>query len=109
LGVFFNIDFSSGFRFTGGLEQQRSCTPKDYRFESVQETDIGRPNRYLEPRIMTYNFDPDKWYQIERAALDRQFKSGELIGAEYEKALDELEKRYSEMIDRLDGTYQLPK
>ena len=58
---------------------------------------------------MTYNFDPDKWYQIERAALDRQLKSGELSGAKYEEALDELERRYSEMIDRLDGTYQLPK
>jgi hypothetical protein len=58
---------------------------------------------------MTYNFDPDKWYEIERAALDRQFKVGVLRGPEYEEALDELERRYNEMIDRLDGTYQLPK
>jgi hypothetical protein len=76
---------------------------------SVQETDIGRPARYVEPLIMTYNFDPNKWYEIERAALDRQFKSGELSGPAYEAALDELERRYNTMIDRLDGTYQLPK
>jgi hypothetical protein len=76
---------------------------------SVQETDIGRPAGYLEPLIMTYNFDPNKWYEIERAALDRQFKSGELSGPAYEAALDELERRYNAMIDRLDGTYQLPK
>ena len=58
---------------------------------------------------MTYNFDPDKWYEIESAALDRQLKSGELSGQQYERARDELERRYNEMIDRLDGTYQLPK
>ena len=58
---------------------------------------------------MTYNFDPDRWYEIERAALDRRFNSGELSRPEYEGALDELERHYNEMIDRLDGSYQLPK
>ncbi len=58
---------------------------------------------------MTYNFDPDRWYDNERTALDRQFRSGDLSASEYEAALDDLERRYNEMLDRLDGTYQLPR
>ena len=58
---------------------------------------------------MTYNFDPDRWYEDEREMLDARYKSGEISEQEYKKALSELDRRYDEMLDRLDGTYQVPK
>jgi hypothetical protein len=57
---------------------------------------------------MTYNFDPDLWYENERAALEALHKSGEMSEREFKEALAELDLRYDEMINRLDGTYQLP-
>ena len=57
---------------------------------------------------MTYNFDPDGWYDREYAALELLFKKGKLDKYQFEKALLGLEKRYDEMLDRLDGTYELP-
>jgi hypothetical protein len=58
---------------------------------------------------MTYNFDPDKWYDDERGMLEARFKSGEIIPQEYEDALGKLDRRYDEMLKDLDGTYQIPK
>jgi hypothetical protein len=58
---------------------------------------------------MTYNFDPDRWYENEREALDARHQAGEIGEQEYKKALSELERRYDEMLARLDGTYQIPK
>ena len=58
---------------------------------------------------MTYNFDPDRWYDDERGMLEARFKSGEMNLQEYEKALGELDRRYDEMLKHLDGTYQIPK
>ena len=58
---------------------------------------------------MTYNFDPDRWYKDERGMLDARHKAGEISEQEYKKTLSELERRYDEMLDRLDGTYQVPK
>ena len=58
---------------------------------------------------MTYNFDPDRWYEDERGMLDARYKAGEISEAEYKDAISELDRRYDEMIDRLDGTYQVPK
>ena len=58
---------------------------------------------------MTYNFDPDRWYEDERGMLDARYKSGELSEPEYKDAISELDRRYDEMIDRLDGTYQISK
>jgi hypothetical protein len=57
---------------------------------------------------MTYNFDPDLWYENERSALEALLKSGEISKGEFELALSELEKRYDDMVFRLDGTYQIP-
>lgn len=57
---------------------------------------------------MTYNFDPDRWYDNERAALENERKTGELTGEEFQLALEELDRRYEEMVDRLDGTYRIP-
>ena len=58
---------------------------------------------------MTYNFDPDRWYDNEKAFLDRQYGSGEISKAAYRSALKSLEHRMEEMWVRLDGSYQLPE
>ena len=58
---------------------------------------------------MTYNFDPEKWYDMEKKVLDRRLQKGELDRQAYEKALDALDRRYEEMLDRLDGSYEIPK
>ena len=58
---------------------------------------------------MTYNFDPDRWYENERDALDRQLRAGELESKAYAAAIEELDRRYDEMMERLDGSYQLPR
>lgn len=58
---------------------------------------------------MTYNFDPDKWYEMERALLDKRFREGRIDAREFERALDALDRRYDEMLNRLDGSYQIPK
>ena len=54
---------------------------------------------------MSYNFDPDKWYDNELAALKSEYESGQLTSAEYEDALTDLGNRLAEMWDRLDGSY----
>ena len=41
--------------------------------------------------------------------LDARHRAGEIGEQEYKKALSELDRRYDEMLDRLDGTYQVPK
>ena len=41
--------------------------------------------------------------------LDARHLTGEIGEQEYKKALSELDRRYDEMLDRLDGTYQVPK
>jgi hypothetical protein len=57
---------------------------------------------------MTYNFDPELWYDNQRALLESQCERGELGATELEAALADLERRYEEMLDRLDGTYHIP-
>ncbi len=58
---------------------------------------------------MTYNFDPDVWYANERSHLDAQLRKGELTNEAFEAALEALDRRYEEMVDRLDGTYVIPE
>ena len=58
---------------------------------------------------MTYNFDPDRWYDEERGILDARCKAGKIGKQEYKAALAALERRYDNMLQRLDGTYQIPK
>ena len=41
--------------------------------------------------------------------LEARFKAGEMNPQEYQDALSELDRRYDEMLKRLDGTYQIPK
>lgn len=56
---------------------------------------------------MTYNFDPDLWYKNEFEFIKTECKSGKITKQELKSAIKELEIRYEEMCDRLDGTYQI--
>ena len=58
---------------------------------------------------MTYNFDPDQWYKNELEFIKTEYKSGKITKQEFKTSLKELKKRYEEMCDRLDGTYQISK
>jgi len=58
---------------------------------------------------MTYNFDPDRWYEDELGIIEARFKAGEIRPQEYQEALCELDRCYDEMLQRLDGTYQIPR
>jgi len=57
---------------------------------------------------VTYNFDPDRWYENERQAIDAQYRNGKMNAGEYRDAIDDLDCRYDEMLERLDGTYRIP-
>ena len=57
---------------------------------------------------MTYNFDPDRWMEAHRAILEACRERGEIDDAEFEAELVELDRRYEEMVARLDGTYVIP-
>jgi hypothetical protein len=57
---------------------------------------------------MTYNFDPDRWYDNELAALEAAHRTGQLSDLEFERRKDRLVVRYDDMVDRLDGTYRIP-
>ena len=56
---------------------------------------------------MTYNFDPDKWYDIERNYLKARLKSGKMTKEDFRSAIEELERQHAEIWKRLDGTYQI--
>jgi hypothetical protein len=57
---------------------------------------------------MTYNFNPEKWFEIEREAIEAQHRAGEMDAVQRRDALEALQRRYFDMLDRLDGTYKLP-
>jgi hypothetical protein len=57
---------------------------------------------------MTYNFDPDAWYARELALVEERYQQGELDDDAYAESLDRLERRFEEMLDRLDGSYRIP-
>ena len=56
---------------------------------------------------MTYNFDPDRWYENQRRAIDARHENGEIAGADYQAELDRLEARYEQMTTRLDKPFEL--
>ena len=58
---------------------------------------------------MTYNFDPERWYEKEYSVLETLHKKGNITDIEFEEQCSNLQKRYEEMLSRLDGTYQIPK
>jgi hypothetical protein len=57
---------------------------------------------------VTYNFDPDGWYDNQRSILERRLERREIDEDGYREALAELDRRYDEMVARLDGTYRIP-
>jgi hypothetical protein len=58
--------------------------------------------------LMTYNFDPDQWYEKEIAFLENSYKCGKISEKEFKQAIEELNKRHEDMWNRIDGTYQIP-
>ncbi len=59
--------------------------------------------------VVTYNFNPEGWYESQLRMLDQRLASCQLREDEYRVALDDLDRRYEEMVQRLDGTYTLPR
>jgi hypothetical protein len=57
---------------------------------------------------LTYNFDPERWYENQRALLVARRERGQLDERAFAEALDELDRRFEEMLSRLDGSFQLP-
>ncbi len=57
---------------------------------------------------MTYNFDPEKWLENQRLALEAGRARGEVDEDAYRAALAEAERRYEEMVRRLDGSFEIP-
>ena len=58
---------------------------------------------------MTYNFDPDRWYENEFSLIHSKYKAGQITKQEFNDAVDELERKHEMMWERLDGSYQVPK
>lgn len=58
---------------------------------------------------MTYNFDPERWYQIRLARLDTRRDLGEIGEEDHRVEIADLERRYEEMLERLDGSFQIPR
>ncbi|MBW2653391.1 MAG: hypothetical protein JRC91_00235 [Deltaproteobacteria bacterium] len=56
---------------------------------------------------ITYNFDPDKWYDSDLYLIQLKLKTGEINQNEYDEAVEILDKKLEGMWKRLDGTYQI--
>lgn len=56
---------------------------------------------------MTYNFDPDRWYEDQERLLQTRRHEGLLDERAFEEASEELARRYEKMLARLDGTFEL--
>ena len=48
---------------------------------------------------MTYNFDPERWYENERCAIEREYKSGEKTARQFKDAIANFQGRYDRMFD----------
>ena len=57
---------------------------------------------------MTYNFDPDLWYRNHLDVLESRHRRGELDAEAFKAAVEKLDRDYEALVERLDGTYQLP-
>jgi hypothetical protein len=77
--------------------------------KTADPVEAGRLTGSWRSSKMTYNFDPERWYDNERAALKARGREQGWSAAELEAALEDLERRYEEMLRRLDGSYQIPK
>jgi len=90
-----------------GIDQQQCAASLSQRDGVVWQHFVK--TKILEPGTlrMTYNFDPDRWYETERSFLDHRFALGQISEKELDDSLDALWKRYEDMLDRLDGTYRI--
>lgn len=72
---------------------------------------IPRNCGILQPRSaerpLTYNFDPDEWYDRELAFLEGRHARGDLDDEQLAREIEDLDRRHDEMVDRLDGTYRI--
>jgi pyrroloquinoline quinone (PQQ) biosynthesis protein C len=59
--------------------------------------------------VLTYNFDPERWFDRECAVLEKALREGILDRAAYEAARDGLQQKLDALWDRLDGSYRLPE
>ncbi len=51
---------------------------------------------------MTYNFDPDRWFEMEAAAIDTRLARGEIDEATHGEEMDALAERYEEHLRRIE-------
>lgn len=58
---------------------------------------------------MTYNFDPDQWYENQRRLLELQRDEGRIDEATLVERLEGLERKYDEMVKRLDKPFDVPR
>lgn len=58
---------------------------------------------------MTYNFDPDQWYENELSVIHSMYKAGQMTKQDYNQAIEELDRKHQTMWERLDGSYRVPK
>jgi hypothetical protein len=58
---------------------------------------------------VTYNFDPDKWLEGEQLRIEARLHSGEITADDAAAATEAAERRYEEMLARLDGTFPVAK
>lgn len=57
---------------------------------------------------MTYNFDPELWYETHLNLLTKRRDAGELDQPAFDEAVEQLDRDYDRMLARLDDSYQLP-
>ena len=55
---------------------------------------------------MTYNFDPDRWLESHLAALEARRVRGEIDEVTFQAEKLELDRRYEEMVARLDKQFE---
>ncbi len=51
---------------------------------------------------LTYNFDPDRWFDMEETALKARLAKGDLDQQEFDLAMAALADKYEEMLERVD-------
>ena len=56
---------------------------------------------------MTYNFDPERWYDNEFAIIYSAYSAGKMTRDQYIDELKRLQERLDAMWKRLDGSYQV--
>jgi hypothetical protein len=62
----------------------------------------------LGAKVMTYNFDPDQWYENEIEFFTKKYHSGTISEQTFNKCIAVLDKRYDDMLKRLNGICQIP-